>query len=216
MKRLGKPPFACLITEGKLTPKNYSSERSIVVETIRTAVADGVDLVQIRERDLSARLLFDLATDVVTAVKDTGALVLLNDRADVALASGADGVHLRESSIPPAVVREIFPKHLVIGVSTHDVHAAQSAAAGGADFVFFGPVFESPGKGEPTGPDKLRDVCRAIGGFPVIALGGIDSDNVGLALDAGAAGVAGIRSMHDADERGRILRVIGRFARIES
>ncbi len=214
MKRLGKPPFICLITEGNLTSENYKSEKSEVIDAIRFAVEDGVGIVQVRERDLSARLLFELASEVVDALKDSNALVLVNDRADVAFASRADGVHLRESSLIPAAVRDVFPKQLVIGVSTHDVRSARSAAAGGADFVFFGPVFESPGKGKPTGTDELRDVCRGVADFPVIALGGIDSENAGLAFDSGASGVAGIRSMHDADARRRILRTISaRFDR---
>jgi thiamine-phosphate pyrophosphorylase len=132
----------------------------------------------------------------------------VNDRADVAVAVGADGVHLREWSLSPAVIRDCFPPHIVIGVSTHSVEGARSAAEGGADFVFFGPVFDSPGKGSPTGNAELSKVCRAVGDFPVIALGGIDRRTVASAFEAGAKGVAGIRSMHDRAERRRIVSAI--------
>lgn len=208
MKSLGKPPFVCLITEGKLTSENYRSEGRRVIEAISAAVYDGVHLVQIRERDLPARLLFELTTDVVAALKVSDTLVLVNDRADIAIAAGADGVHLRESSLRPRVIRDTFPADLVVGVSTHDAQGARSAVAGSADFIFFGPVFDSPGKGAAQGCDELQNVCRAVGKFPVIALGGIDGDNVELVMDAGASGVAGIRSMHDAHDRRRILNAV--------
>jgi thiamine-phosphate pyrophosphorylase len=207
VKRLGHPPFVCLITEGKTTIDNYESQRSAFTSAIREAVSDGVNMVQLRERDLPGRHLFGLARDVVEVLKDTDALVLINDRIDVALAAGADGVHLRESSLDPAVVRSVFPRNLVIGASTHSVEGARAAASAGADFVFFGPVFDSPGKGKAVGVGALREVCLAVGDFPVIALGGIDSTNVDRVLGSGAAGVAGIRSMHEPHLRRQVLNM---------
>jgi thiamine-phosphate pyrophosphorylase len=206
VKRFGKLPFVCLITEGKLTLENYKTEKHKVIGAIRAAVDDGIDLIQIREREIPARLLFELTCEIVDVVKDSDALVLVNDRADVAIAAGAEGVHLRESSLTSKVVRELFPREFVVGVSTHDIESIRSA--GSADFVFFGPVFESPGKGKPAGTGKLQAACRAAGYLPVIALGGIDGSNVELALKAGASGVAGIRSMHDAAERRSIVHAI--------
>lgn len=175
---------------------------------IRDAVSDGVNMVQIRERELPARLLLELVREFVSALEESGTLVLVNDRADVAVAAGADGIHLRESSLSPAVIRDCFPPHLVVGASTHGVEGARSAAERGADFVFFGPLFDSPGKGRPKGTGELLNVCRAVGDFPVIALGGINSENVASAIEAGAKGVAGIRSMHDRAERRRIVSAI--------
>jgi thiamine-phosphate pyrophosphorylase len=208
VKRLGTPPFICLITEGRTNPDNFSSRRSELLRNIRDAVSDGVNIVQIRERDLPARSLFELVREVVTDLEDSGALVLVNDRADIAVAAGADGVHLRESSLSPAVIRDCFPPHLVVGVSTHSPEGARSAVEGGADFVFFGPVFDSPGKGSPTGNGELSKVCRAVADLPVIALGGINGENVASVFEAGANGVAGIRSMHDRPERRRIVGAI--------
>lgn len=208
MKRLGTSPIICLITEGKTNPDNFTLQRSELIRKIRDAVSDGVNMVQIRERELPARSLFELVSEVVSALEDSGALVLVNDRADVAVAAGADGVHLRESSLSPAVIRECFPPHLVVGVSTHSVEGARSAVACGADFIFFGPMFDSPGKGSPAGNGGLANVCRAVGDFPVIALGGIDGENVGSVFEAGAEGVAGIRSMHDRVERRRVVGAV--------
>lgn len=208
MKRFGKPPFICLITDGTTRIENFDSRRGEITRTIRDAVSDGINIVQIRERELPARHLFDLTREIVECIRESDAVVLVNDRADVAVAAGADGVHLRESSLPSEVIRRNFSRDLVIGVSTHSVEAARSAAAGGADFAFFGPVFESPGKGNPVGAVELGKVCRAVGRFPVIALGGISSENVSRVTDAGAVGVAGIRFMYDAEERRRIVRGI--------
>ena len=207
MKRLGKPPFTCLITEGRTRIDNFESQRIELTRAIRDAVSDGVNIVQLRERELPGRHLFELARAVVEAVKASEAVVLINDRVDVAIAAGADGVHLRESSLDPAIVRSTFQRNLVVGVSTHSVEGARAAASGGADFVFFGPVFDSPGKGSAVGVDELRRVCRAVGDFPVIALGGIDHANVGQVFETGAAGIAGIRSMHDPDVRRQVLSV---------
>lgn len=207
MKRLGSPPFICLITEGKTHIDNFESQRIELTREIREAVSAGVNIVQLRERELPGRHLFELARDVVEAVTVFDALVLINDRVDVAIAAGADGVHLRESSLDVAIVRSTFPQDLVVGVSTHGVEGARAAASAGADFVFFGPVFDSPGKGPAVGVYELRRVCGAVGDFPVIALGGIDHTNVSQALETGAAGIAGIRSMHDPNVRREVLNV---------
>ena len=207
MKRPGGPPFVCLITEGKINTENYIAERSAMIEKALEAVADGVSMIQIREKTLSGRLLFDLASSVVEALNKTPILVFVNDRADVAAAAGADGVHLPENSMPPDAVRKSF-HDLLIGVSTHTLETAKTAAAGGADYVFFGPVFDTPGKGDPVGVDVLRQVSRELGGVPTIALGGIDEKNFDAVVSAGAAGIAAIRALNDAGSRQLICRGI--------
>ena len=159
-------------------------------------------MIQVREKDLPVRLLFELVREVVDIARETDTLVVVNDRADVALASGADGVHLPENSIRPAIVRAAFANRLIFGASVHSVEAARRAEA---DYIFFAPVFETPGKGEPAGVDRLREVCQAVPKTPVIALGGIDEHNARQVIDAGAAGVAAIRSLNDASERKRII-----------
>jgi thiamine-phosphate pyrophosphorylase len=160
-----------------------------------------VNLIQIREKFLPARLVLDLVGNAVRILHSTHALVLVNDRPDIAIAAGADGVHLPESSLPPAVVRRMFAADLLIGVSTHSLEQAMHAADSGADYIFYGPVFETPGKGQPRGIESLRAVCDSLGSFPVIALGGIDQDNATTVVSAGAAGIAAIRSLNEPQTR---------------
>lgn len=150
-------------------------------------------MVQIRERDLSARDLYCLTKTVTELLRGRGTQVLVNDRADIAAGTGA-GVHLTTRSLTAEVVRAAFGPDILIGVSTHNQEEAEAAKRGGADFIVFGPVFHTPGKaeyGEPVGPEALRRVS-ASSGMPVIALGGINPTNVHDALQAGAAGIAGI------------------------
>lgn len=121
--------------------------------------------------------------------------LLVNDRSDIARAAGADGVHLTAQSLPAAVVRKIYGDEFVIGVSTHSVQEAKAARIAGADFIVFGPVFESASKrafGPPQGLDKLREVTRELDGFPVLAIGGITIENVAACVASGASGIAGI------------------------
>jgi thiamine-phosphate pyrophosphorylase len=117
-------------------------------------------------------------------------MVVVNDRADVALAAGAHGVHLRSRPIRPREWRRILPAGFLIGVSCHTIDDIRKAD--GADYVYFSPIFESPGHGAPAGLEALRDAVRSAG-VPVIALGGITWQTAGLCIEAGAAGIAGIR-----------------------
>ena len=197
MKTPGGPPYVCLITEGKSNPENYQSEKLKLLDTAREAVEDGVNLIQIREKELPARLLFELVNATVKLVEGSDALVIVNERVDIAIAAGAGGVHLPQSSLPPSIVCERFRDELVIGVSTHSYLEAKAAAHAKADYILFGPVFPSPGKGEPVGVDALKEVCVGLEGFPVIALGGIDENNFEQTLTAGAAGIAAIRALND-------------------
>jgi len=197
-------PYVCLITQGKATNLNFESERSNILQTVSDAVADGVNLIQIREKALTARLLFDLVSEAVAMLAGTNVRVVVNDRVDIAVAAGADGVHLPADSFVPAAIRKAFQNELMIGVSTHSTDEAVFAARSGADYVFFGPVFETPGKGPPIGIEKLAAVCRELKTFPVIALGGIDENNLDDVLSEGAAGIAAIRSLHETASRDAI------------
>ncbi|HEX6125091.1 MAG TPA: thiamine phosphate synthase [Pyrinomonadaceae bacterium] len=209
MTRLPPPPYVCLITEGKATPQNFSAQKQTILDRIGEAAADGVNLIQIREKALPGRLLFDLVSEAVNVVSNLNALVLVNDRVDVSIVAGAAGVHLPESSFSPSIVRQKFGDDILIGVSTHTLEAARNAGEAGADFAFFGPVFETPGKGPAVGLHMLESVCRQADGFPVIALGGIDPANCASAINAGAAGVAAIRSLNSTGSRRRVLGALG-------
>lgn len=179
-----------------------------MLAAVRLGVEHGVSMIQVREKQLSGRHLFDVALAAAAITRGTSTKLLVNDRVDIAAVAGADGVQLRADSIPPNVVRSVFPE-LLIGCSVHTVDEAE-AAARTADFVVFGPVFDTPGKGEPTGLARLTDVCHRLSGFPVIAVGGIASGNAADAIKAGASGVAAIRAMNEPDSLAAILKVLQR------
>lgn len=190
-------PVFCLITKGEATAENFPQNKQDILNIIRTAVKHRIGIVQVREKRLPAGLLLDLVTDAVDLAKDTSTRILVNDRADIALAAGAAGVHLPSDSFDPAVIREKFPEDFIVGASTHSLQEAHDAAAQGVDFVLFGPVYETPGKGAPVGLEQLKEVCRRLVNVPVLALGGIDVTNYDEAIDAGAAGIAAIRFLNE-------------------
>jgi thiamine-phosphate pyrophosphorylase len=181
---------------------------------IRETVRAGVDIVQVREKDLTSRELITLVEEALSATREPGmggARVVVNDRVDVALAGGADGAHLAAHSMPVQVVRRFVPRAFVIGVSCHSLGEAMAAESGGADYLVLGPVFETPSKlgyGPPLGLEKLRNITSRIR-IPVLALGGITVDRIRPCLEAGASGIAGIRIFQDCEsvqERVRELR----------
>ena len=193
-----------------------------VAAVLRETIRAGVDIVQVREKDLTSRELIALVEEALRAKRELGmggSRVVVNDRVDVALAGGADGAHLAAHSLPVQVVRRFVPRAFLIGVSCHSLGEALAAESGGADYLVLGPVFETPSKlgyGPPLGLERLRDVTSRIG-IPVLALGGITVDRVRPCLEAGASGIAGIRIFQDcesAQERVRELRA--QFELVES
>lgn len=156
----------------------------------------GVDYIQLREKDLSSRSLENLAGAALEIVRKYGkSRLLINSRADVALAVGADGVHLRSTDISPTDVRRIWRSagatmEPLVAVSCHSESEVMAAKAGGADFVVFGPVF---GKGQAPGTGVAALHAACVHGIPVFALGGVTTENARSCIEAGAAGVAGIR-----------------------
>ena len=158
------------------------------LEVAARAAREGVDMIQIRAKELSGRALAELVRSAVAASNN----VLVNTRTDVALACGARGVHLPADSIAPSTIRRIVPSDFLIGVSCHTIDELQAAEREGADFAVFGPVFPSPTKPvTPIGIDALRAATRAVR-LPIYALGGVTAENAQLCIQAGAAGVAGI------------------------
>ena len=145
-------------------------------------------------------MLYELTVRAVDITRGTNTRLLVNDRVDIARAAGADGVHLTARSLPAEVVRDICGPEFVIAVSTHSLAEARDARAAGADFVVFGPIFETESKrafGAPQGLDKLREVTRELGEFPVLAIGGITRENSASCLAAGASGFAAIRMFEE-------------------
>jgi len=199
-------PVIYLITKGVATAANFDEASAQILDIIRLAVEERVGLVQLREKALPARFLFRLTLAAVGLARDTETRILVNDRADIALAAGADGVHLTERSIPVEVIRRDFPIGFVVGVSTHTLETTKAAFDNGADFAVFGPVFETPGKSMACGTEKLAGICAEMADFPVIGIGGIDKTNYSSVIEAGAAGFAAIRSLNAADELRQISR----------
>ena len=146
---------------------------------------------------MPARELYELTSSAVELTRGSKTRLLVNDRADIARAAGADGVHLTSQSLPADVVRSMFGSQFLIGVSTHSLDEARTARDGGADFIVFGPVFEKHGFSTPQGLDKLRNVTSELGDFPVLAIGGVSLENARACFEAGASGVAAIRLLND-------------------
>jgi thiamine-phosphate pyrophosphorylase len=187
-------PIIYPITSGKATSQTIPD----ILPLVRAAVEAELPLFQIREKSLPARVLYELTARAAEITRGSKTRLLVNDRADIARAAGADGVHLTAHSLPSNVVRSTFGPEFLIGVSTHSLEEARAARDGGADFVVFGPVFEKSGVSVTKGLDKLRDVTSELGDFPVLAIGGISLENVAACFEAGASGVAAIRLLNDA------------------
>jgi len=187
----------CLVTDRRALAPGRS-----LADAVEAALSGGVEAVQLREKDLSARELYSLALELRERTRRRGARLLVNDRVDVALAVGADGVHLGGGSLPVEQARRLLGPGRLIGVSTHHGSEIAAAAARGADFVTLGPVYPTPSKavfGEPLGVERLRRAC-ASAPVPVFALGGIRADRVGEILAAGARGVALISGVLGAED----------------
>lgn len=206
------------ITDRSQFPGDEASRRRQLLENTAQAARSGVDYVQLREKDLSTHDLETLAREVVATFHElrtenqklkTG--FLINSRTDVALASGADGVHLRSDDITPAEVRNIWTQSGAValgtvGVSCHTPAEVADAAAQGADYVVFGPVFEKE-LAAPAGLGALREACKQK--IPVFALGGVTTANAESCIQAGAAGVAGIRLFQKNDLRDVVAALRG-------
>jgi thiamine-phosphate pyrophosphorylase len=185
-----------------------------LIEFLARALAAGVDMLQLRERDLSAWALLELADAVAPLARSSHTAMLINDRADVAACAGT-GVHLTTRSLTPDVVRRAFGQEMLIGASTHNLSEAEAAEAAGANFIVFGPVFETASKkiyGPPVGVHALEAVTSRVR-IPVLALGGIDLQNFRTALDAGAAGIAAISMFVEADDLQAVVNEIKAYGR---
>jgi thiamine-phosphate pyrophosphorylase len=196
-------------------------------ETIRIAITAGADWVQIREKDLAGRELLGIVRDAVAIARGAAtapaatARVIVNGRFDVALAAGAGGVHLAGESVPVHDVvawcrRGNAPAGFSVGVSCHSLEDARAAERAGADYIFFGPVFDTPSKrvfGKAHGVVRLSEVCEAVRPLPVIAIGGINANNAGEGIRAGAAGIAAIRLFQEPSDLRALSGAIERLHR---
>ncbi|NJM54080.1 MAG: thiamine phosphate synthase [Blastocatellia bacterium] len=203
-----KKSLIYLITDGTLDSQNYALKSLQTIALIKIAVQAEIPIIQIREKNLPARLLFQLTSEIVKISKKSATKILVNDRADVALAAKADGVHLTSTSIPTKIIRQNFRQDFIIGVSTHTSEKALQAKQDGANFAVFSPIFYTPNKGKPQGIEKLSEVVKTAKDFPIIALGGINEANFAETLRAGASGIAAIRLLNEAEKLTEIVKKI--------
>ena len=213
-----RSPFLYLITDRLAFLRSpditQSDAECSQLDAIDIAARAGCQLIQIREKDMSAKALESFTLEAIRRARPYGARVLVNDRLDVALATGADGVHLRATSIPVDAAREIALKKrlddFLIGASTHSMVEAKMAEEAGADFVVCGPVYYTASKGiygPPLGLAIFAEICEKTA-IPVLALGGIKLSNYREALICGAAGLAAIGLFTDLDSLESNIRLM--------
>ncbi len=213
-------PILYLITHGATTEGTTpdSEEFRNILRQASAAVTAGIALIQIREKQLTARVLFELSSAVVAIARGSSTHVLVNDRADIAASAGADGVHLTTTSLTADVIRKTFGAKFLIGVSTHSLVEARDAFRQEADFAVFGPIFPTLSKtkyGPPLGVEQLKDAARELDPFPLIALGGISLERVNECLQAGARGVAGITLFNQPNDLAMTVETIRDFAKVD-
>jgi thiamine-phosphate pyrophosphorylase len=185
---IGRVPKLLLVTD-----RHATAGRDLATVVVR-ALDAGLPAVQLRDKDLPGRVLFALAERLRAATAATGALLFVNDRVDVARAVGADGVQLGTGALPVAVARTLLAPAALVGESAHGLDEVRASTA---DFVVFGPVYETPSKrgfGPPQGPSRLA-AAAAVAPCPILAIGGIEASNVVAVRAAAAHGVAVVRAI---------------------
>ncbi len=228
-RKLSAPIFCYVTDRAGLRSSAPGDALAALLDCIASAAAEGVSWIQLREKDLAARDLARLTRAAIArcapAYPDVGnapsprTRIFVNDRLDVAIAEHASGVHLGENSLPVSEAKRLLqnlslenrPAEFLAGVSCHSLASAQAAAAAGADYIFFGPIFPTPSKeiyGSAQGLQRLAEVCRAVN-IPVLAIGGINMDSVGPCLASGASGIAAIRLFQQLNQ----LQAVASFLR---
>lgn len=192
-----------------VTDRRRTSGRPLI-PLLQAALEAGLPAVQLRERDLGTRPLLALAEQILAVAHKAGAKMLINDRADLVMALGADGVHLRSSSLPVRAARRILGPDRFIGVSVHSAAEVVRVEAEGADFAVLGPIYETPSKlpyGRPIGVQPLEDAASRSR-LPVFAIGGVTPERVREVRRAGAFGVAVIAAIQAAESVSSATRAL--------
>jgi thiamine-phosphate pyrophosphorylase len=213
-----RKPLLCYVTDRQSLTGVSDLAIELQLQKIEQAKNAGVDWIQLREKDLSGRELAILV-EQANLRAGSGSAVLVNDRLDVACATGSSGVHLGEHSLPVDEARQLVSKrcareNFILGVSAHSLEGAIQSAHAGADYVIFGPVYETPSKasfGRPQGVPRLREVCKRLT-IPVLAIGGITLENAGDCFAAGAAGIAAIRLFQEAADLDELVNELRKLS----
>ena len=181
-----------------------------LLSVLAEALKAGSPSIQLRERDLCAKELLALADQIGQLTRTRGSQLLINDRIDIALSVQGAGVHLRSDSLSVSVVRKLVGTDRRVGVSVHSVSEAMQAEAEGADYVVFGPIYETPSKhmyGRPLGLSKLEEAARAVR-VPIVGIGGVTAARARDMRSAGAFGVAVIAAVLGAEDAGAATRAL--------
>jgi thiamine-phosphate diphosphorylase len=179
-----------------------------VMRCVRRALDWGVDFIQIREKNLSERELYHLTCRIVSLARNTKCRILVNGRADVALAADADGVHLPSTGLRIVDIRSWIPKGFIVGVSVHSLREIRNAEAQNTDYILVGHVFPTKSKegyGPSLGLDFLRKACRSTS-VPIFGLGGMNPERIDLVIKTGAVGIAGISLFQNSKEFARLRK----------
>ncbi|MBI4529133.1 MAG: thiamine phosphate synthase [Deltaproteobacteria bacterium] len=208
----GRPPRALLFPLYGIVDPSQGKGRP-ADSLIRGLLDGGASVIQIRGKTMTSGLIFELACQARVLTRQAGALLIVNDRVDIALATGADGVHLGQDDFPLDVARRLLGDKL-IGISTHDLEQARAAEQGGADYIGFGPLFGTATKQtgySPRGLEMLRKIRKTVS-IPIVAIGGITEKNVQEVWEAGADGAAIINDIMGAEDVAGKVRRIFRLA----
>lgn len=196
-------PRLCLITDRKLSKRP-------LIESINEAVSAGVDIIQLREKDLPAKEYFELARQIKIICENHPAIFIINNRVDIALAVDADGVHLGWQSLPFHIVKHLLGKNKIIGISTHSKDEAVSAQEKEADYITLGPVFPTASKDgliKPLGCNNFIEIKKYLH-VPVLAIGGINENNTEEIIKAGADGIAVISAVLQSENISKTIKTM--------
>jgi thiamine-phosphate pyrophosphorylase len=232
LPRKASSPIFCYVTDrAGLRSSEPRDALAPLLDSIASAATAGVPWVQLREQDLGARDLANLTSAAIARCTPTHpdaanstpsrTRIFVNNRLDVAIAERAAGVHLGENSLPVDEAKRLLqnlspenrPAEFLAGVSCHSLASAQAAAAAGADYIFFGPIFPTPSKhmyGPAQGLQRLAEVCGAVN-IPVLAIGGINMENAADCLEFGASGIAAIRLFQQPHESQAVASFLRSF-----
>lgn len=190
-----------------ITDRHLTLDRPLL-PLLEQAMNAGVKAVQLREKDLDTRALIDLTGELLSVTRNYKSLLFINDRIDLVLALGADGVHLRSDSLPVRVARRLLGADRLIGVSAHSIEEVVRAQTDGADFVLLGPIYDTPSKrpyGDPIGVQALEE-ARRCSTIPIFAIGGVTADCVAEVQQHGAYGVAVVSAILTSEDVGAATR----------
>ncbi|HEX9307224.1 MAG TPA: thiamine phosphate synthase [Anaeromyxobacter sp.] len=197
-------PVVHLVTDRRLAP-----DLAARADAALAGLPPGIAAIHLREKDLGGRDLLELARALAAVCRARRQRLLVNDRLDVALAAGADGVHLPSAGVPPGEARRLVGRDALVGVSCHSAAEVARARDGGASFAFLSPIFDTPSKrayGPPIGVEALRAAAGL--GLPLVALGGVTADRVPSLRAAGATGVAALRAWLVASDPAAAVRAL--------